>query len=54
MSFNLSWLDKKEEPYSLESVWFFAQLLNLFIDRLTTISATNDRCVSFNFIYLLY
>ena len=30
MSFNLSWLDKKEEPYSLESVWFFAPLLPHF------------------------
>ncbi|ESK65556.1 hypothetical protein GCWU000182_01030 [Abiotrophia defectiva ATCC 49176] len=30
MGFNLSWLDKKEEPYSIESVWFFALLLAHF------------------------
>lgn len=30
MNFNLSWLDKKEEPYSVESVWFFAPLLPHF------------------------
>ena len=30
MSFNLSWLDKKEEPYSVKSVRFFAPLLPHF------------------------
>ena len=30
MSLNFYWLDKKEEPYSVESVWFFAPLLPHF------------------------
>ena len=35
MSFNFSWLDKKEEPYSVESVWFFACLKRLFSDNVS-------------------